>query len=489
MHTIVVGAGVGGLSIAALLAKQGDKITIFEKNLTPGGRARIYKEDGFTFDMGPSWYLMPDIYENFWAEFDQKSSDFYDLIRLDPSYRVWFGDGSNLRVSSGLEKNIDLFNRLERDGGKKLYNYLKSAAEHYRIASEELLYRDYDNLRSRLDGRLLLEGFKLPLFGSIDSMISGIFASDKARRLLEYSIGFVGGSPSNTPALYYIMNHVDFNLGVWYPQGGMIKIVDALVKLTEEYGVEIKYGAPVSRISTLEGEINGVFTSEGFFEADRVIVNADYPHAELELLDEGDRSLDSSYWDKRELTPSALVIYIGLEGSLGELEHHNLYLAGDWSKEFNSLFNPDEEEWPGNVSYYVNVTSRTDPSVSSEGYETLFILIPIPHTVEDTSENRESWYKRIISHVEETMGVEINGRETVKRIFGPTDFRVDYNAYKATSLSLVHTLRQSALFRPSHRSSKVKGLYYTGHYTHPGIGVPLVLISSQILAQYLLNTK
>ena len=485
MSVLIVGAGVGGLSLAALLATAGQEVTVIEKNSTHGGRARVYKEKGYTFDMGPSWYIMPDIYEKYFKELGLDIKDCYDLVRIDPSYRIFFKDEERIDVSTSLADNLDLFDSLEENGGKKLGKYLEKAERDYRIAVDQLLMRDYDQWRNLIDGRMLLDSLKLPLFGNIDDYISGIFTSKKAKRILEYSIGFIGGSPKNTPSIYYIMNYVDLNLGVWYPMGGIGKVVEKLYDLCVYNGVNFRFEETVMKITSEKGIATGVETSKGVITADTVVVTADYPYSELNLLEGSRRSYDREYWESKIFAPSALVIYIGLPGKLNNLEHHNLYLAGDWSLSFDTLYDLNDPEWPANVSYYINVTSRTDLSMAPEGGETVFILIPIPEDFEDTLESRETLYNKIVGHIEETMGEEIIGNEAVKRIFGPNDFVHDYNAYKGTSLGLVHTLTQSAIFRPSHRSKKLKNLYYNGHYTHPGIGVPLVLMSSQILASNL----
>jgi phytoene desaturase len=485
MSTVVVGAGIGGLSIAALLAKKGRRVLVIEKNGSPGGRARVYREAGYSFDMGPSWYLMPDVFEDFFRELGEEPGDLYTLRRIDPSYRIFFQDRTVTDISADVDGNLELFDGLESGGGKKLKRYLERAEEHYRIAKKDLLYRDYSRLLNLVDGRLLLDGLRLPLFGNIDDFIGDIFISDKARRILEYSIGFVGGSPKNTPALYYIMNHVDFNLGVWYPEGGIWKVIEGLYEICLRYNVEFRFDEPVKGIDVEDGEARAVVTERGRYPSETVIVNADYAHTELELLEGSYRSYNSGYWESRVFAPSALVIYIGLDKRLPGLLHHNLYLAGNWSLGFDVLYDPEVPGWPDGVSYYVNVTSVTDVTVAPEGGETLFILIPLPFEVEDTDKAREDWYQRIVGHLEGLVGEPILGHEVVKRMFGPREFISEYNAFKGTSLGLVHTLRQSAIFRPGHRSRKVQNLYYTGHYTHPGIGLPLVLISSQILASRL----
>jgi phytoene desaturase len=284
------------------------------------------------------------------------------------------------------------------------------------------------------------------------------------------------------------MNHVDLNLGVWYPMGGIGKIVEKLFETCVEKGVNFRFNENVIRVISEKGIAVGVETPKGVHKAEKIIINTDYPYSELNLLKDSERTYDRKYWESKLYAPSALVIYIGLSKKVNNLEHHNLYLAGNWNLSFNILYNLDNPEWPTNISYYVNVTSRTDSSVAPTGGETIFILIPIPDSFIDTKEAREQLYIKIIKHIEQNMDEKIMGYEVVKRIFGPNDFVKDYNAYKGTSLGLVHTLTQSAIFRPSHRSKKIKNLYYTGQYTHPGIGLPLVLISSQILAKNLIKS-
>ncbi len=484
MFVTVLGAGFGGLSAAALMAKEGYEVTLLEKNNQPGGRARVLRDRGYSFDMGPSWYLMPDVFENFFKEFDKKPEDYYKLLRIDPSYRIFFDEDKIVDVSADLEENYDLFDSFEEEGGEKLRKYLEQAEHHYRLAMDEMIYREYDRIWDLFSGKLALEGFKLPLFSNIDGYVSKWFKSPEARKILEYSIGFIGGSPHNTPALYYIMNHVDLKLGVWYPaEGGIGRVVDALVKLCDEHGVEIKYDQEVTKLHASGNKVTQVQTSDSTYEPDLVIVNADYPHTELNLLEPRYRSYDRSYWESKTLAPSALVLYIGLDKKLTKMEHHNLFLTADWDQGFESIFDPKKAKWPETPSYYINITSKYDPTTAPEGGETIFILVPLAPDLIDTPEIREKYYHKLVSHLETLAEEPIIGHEVVKHIYAVNDFKNDYNAYKGTALGLTHSLLQTAIFRPSHKSKKIDNLYYTGHYTHPGIGMPMCLISSQVLTK------
>ncbi len=484
---IVVGSGFGGLSAAALLAKDGFSVTVFEKNEGPGGRASVYSEKGYHFDMGPSWYLMPDVYERFFAEFSKKPSDFFELKKLDPSYRIHFGTGKVADISPDLEKNLALFDSLEPDGADKLKKYLESAREKYDLSINELLYRDYRSILDFLSGRLILEGRKLHVFENLDTFVSKHFKSDEAKKIVEYSIGFLGGSPKNTPSFYHIMSHIDLTLGVYYPVGGMRRVVAGIRELAESYGVKFRFNEPVTKITIEKKVAESVTTTKGTYPADLVLVNADYPFAEMELIDPGYRTYDEAYWDSRILAPSAIVMYLGVDRVVESIAHHTLFLDKNWEQNFDEIFDPEKAGWPKSPSYYVNVPSRTDPTAAPPGCDTLFILVALAPGIEDSPEIRERFYEKIMDHLEATTGENIRDHIQVKRIFALNDFKDRYNAYKGTALGLSHTLFQTALWRPVHQSKKVRNLYYSGHYTHPGIGVPMTLISSTIVAKEISN--
>ncbi len=479
---IVIGSGFGGLSVAALLAKEGHKIKIIEKNEQPGGRASVLKEKGFTFDMGPSWYLMPDVFEKFFNEFGKKPEDYLELKRLEPAYRVFFSKDDVVDVSSDLDKNKALFENMEVGGSKKLSEYLEKSEYQYDIAMKDFIYKDYKHFTDFIKPKLIVEGTKLHMFDKLDHYAKRYFSSDNIRKILEYTIVFLGGSPYDSPALYSLMSHVDFNLGVWFPIGGGIgQLVEAMVKITKENKVDFEFNNPVKKIIVKDGKITGVETEKGIYDADIVVANADYPYVETNLLDEKYVSYDEKYWNKKKIAPSAFLMYLGLNKKLESLTHHNLYFDSSWDRHFDDIFhNP---KWPENPSYYVSCTSKTDKSVAPKDSENVFILVPVAPDLDDTDELRKKYSEKILKHLENLTGESIIDSIIFKKIFTHRDFSERYNAFKGTALGLAHTLRQTAVFRPSHTSKKVKNLYYTGHYNHPGIGVPMVIISSQILAE------
>jgi phytoene desaturase len=483
MKIIVVGAGFGGLSGAALLARDGHEVTVLEKNEGPGGRASVYADQGFFFDMGPSWYLMPDVYEHFYKNFNKKPEDFFQLDRLDPSYRVFFDDDRMVDVESDLEKNYQLFDTFEDNGGEKLKEYLDSAEKMYELSVKELLYRDYRSIFDFLNGKMLLSGMRLNILENLDHFVNRKFESDYSRKIVQYSIGFLGSSPQRTPSLYHIMSHIDLTMGVFYPQGGMRKVAQSIYELALSEGAEFKFNQPVTEIIIQDKKVTGVKTDKATYNADLVLVNADYPYSETELLEEKYQTYPAKYWEKKVLAPSSMVAYIGIDREMENLVHHNLFLDKDWAEGFDTLFDPKKARWPDKPSYYVNIPSKTDKTAAPPGMDTLFILVPLAPGIEDTEEHREKLYNHIMDDLEAKTGENIRDHILVKRIFALDDFKERYNAYKGTALGLSHTMRQTALFRPAHQSKKADNLYYTGQYTHPGIGVPMTLISSEIVTQ------
>jgi phytoene desaturase len=471
------------MAAAALLAKDGFNVTVLEKNDQPGGRAIVWNQKGFVFDMGPSWYLMPDVFEKFFAEFGKKPEDYYKLIRLNPAYRVFFDKDEIVDISPDLEQNSQLFERYQPGGREQFKKYLIAAQYQYQIAMNEFIYKEYRHLWDFFSLRLLSKGSKLHIFTSLDKYAQRYITDPKLRKILEYTMVFLGGTPFDTPALYSLMSHVDFNLGVWYPDGGFGALARGFQRLAKEQGVTFEFESEVEKIQVSGNKITGVKTSKGTMNADVVIANADYHHVETNLLDQQNQTYTQQYWEKRAIAPSALLMYLGVEGKIKSFAHHNLYFAPQWQDHFNTIFH--EPKWPEDPSYYVSCPSKTDPSVAPKEDENLFILVPVAAGLQDTEKTREKYFIKIMNHLESLTGENIKDRLVVKRLFAHNDFTKQYHAYKGTALGLAHTLGQTAIFRCSHQSKKVKGLYYTGHYTHPGIGVPMVVISSQIITQQL----
>jgi 1-hydroxy-2-isopentenylcarotenoid 3,4-desaturase len=475
---IVIGGGIGGLASAALLAHTGHEVVLVEKNEQLGGRASVLRQDGFVFDMGPSWYLGPDIFERFFALLDEKPSDHYELTQLDPAYRLVFADRI-IDIRSDSVLNEELFASLEPDGAQKLRSFLAEAKRLYED-SRFFLEKEYRTPLDMLDPRLARIGMSFELFRSLERFIARRFSSEEARRILMYTIVFLGGSPKNTPGIYSLMSHMDLGLGVWYPQGGITSLVAALERIARDRGVTVRLNEPVKRIVVTDGRATGVEIEGEILTADHVVANADYHHVETQLLDTAYRSYDEAYWGKRTVAPSAFLLYLGVEGVVENLAHHTLLLEHDWQQHFNDLF--EKPSWPQEPSMYVCAPSKTDPSVAPEGSESLFVLVPVAAGLRDTPKIRARYRELVLDELERTTG-PIRDRIRFERSFSVADFSERYNAYRGTALGLSHTLMQTGSFRPLQRSKKVANLSYVGHFTHPGVGVPMVLISAQIVAR------
>jgi phytoene desaturase len=484
-EVVVVGGGFGGLSTACYLADAGAEVTVLEQNDQLGGRASRLEREGFTFDMGPSWYLMPDVFERFFGRFGRTPGDYYELTHLDPHYRIFWKDGDELDVSGDLDAMTAKFDDYEAGAGDALLEYLEGSKEAYEVGMEHFVYTDRPRFRDYVDWDVLRNAHGLGLLGSMRDHVSGYFDAEKLRQVVQYSLVFLGGSPTNTPALYKLMSHVDFQLGVHYPRplddeadtpGGLGVVVDAVVDLGRELGVTYETGRPVESIEGRRGDFT-VRTPEGPVSADAVVSDADYAHTEQELLAPGDRQYDQSYWDERTYAPSAFLMYLGVEGDLDPLEHHTLVLPTDWDPHFEAIF--EDPAWPDDPAYYVCAPSRTDDAVAPEGHGNLFVLVPIAAGLDDGDEAREQYRDLVLDDLAENVGVELRDRIVVEEQFSVSEFTSRYNSEQGTALGLAHTLRQTGPLRPDHRSGALDGLYFTGAYTRPGIGVPMCLIGGE----------
>ncbi len=475
----VVGGGFGGLTTAAYLAHSGHDVTLVEKNAELGGRARSWRTNGFVFDLGPSWYLMPEVFERFFGDLGRQREQYYGLRQLDPSYRVFFEKNDPVTVTPRIAESEALFESFEPGGGGRLREYLQAAKYKYDVAVGEFLYREYRSIFQFFNRRLLTEGLKLNVFSSLDRFVGRHFKDERARQILQYAMVFLGTSPEQAPALYSIMSHLDLTQGVWFPKGGMAAMVAGLERLLGDLGVTVRTAQPAREILVRNGRAAGVRTDEGTIDADAVVVNADYAHAELDLLAPEYRSYSARYWSRRVLAPTMLIVYLGYDHKLNNVAHHNLYFSQPWKPHFDAIF--ERPQWPEHPSYYVSCASYDDPEVAAPGHENVFFLVPVSPHLEDSDAIRERVVQRVMDHFGSISGNDMNRGILVKRIYSHRDFKSDYNAYQGTSLGLAHTLFQTAVFRPQMRSRKVRGLFYNGQYTHPGVGVPMTFIGSRIV--------
>ena len=490
---LVVGGGIGGLSSACYLADAGADVTLLEKNEQLGGRASRLEQDGFVFDMGPSWYLMPDVFERFFEYFGKEPGDYYDLEHLDPHYRIFFKDDDQADITPERAHNRALFESYEDGAGQAFQEYLDTSETHYRTAMDKFVYEDRSRLRDWIDLDVMRAApIGMQLIGSMQGHVEDYFEHPKLQQIMQYTLVFLGGSPKNTPALYNMMSHVDFNLGVFYPvpkdgegAGGIGIVVDALVDLAEELGVTFQTDTPVTEISRRKQGFLVETEDATQYNPDRVVVNADYRHAEQELLPEHERQYDEGYWDKRTYAPSAFLMYLGIEGDVEELAHHTLVLPTDWEPHFDQIF--EDPDWPDEPAYYLCVPSKTDDDVAPDGHSNLFVLVPLAPGLEDTQAMRDRYREQVLDDIAENTGVDLRERIVVEEQFCVSDFVDRYNATEGTALGLAHTLRQTALLRPNNRSSAVDGLYFTGSFTTPGIGVPMCLISGEHTANALID--
>jgi phytoene desaturase len=479
--TVVLGAGISGLATAALLAKNGRKVTVLEKNEMIGGRARVLKKDGFTFDMGPSWYMMPDEFERYFGLFGARPSDFYDLIKLKTHYKLFFPEGRGYTITDDLKANEEVFERTEPGAGMKLRKFVEKSKWIYERSMKELVRLDYESLLPLLKPSLLKDLFSFRLTESYHHYVASYFRNPDLQKIMEFMTVFLGGSPYNTPAFYNLIAHVDFNLGSWYPKGGIHQVPKALEALCQKYGVEILKSQNAVRCEVKDGQAVSLETDRKSFQADSFVMSADYRFCETALLERPWQTYPQSYWDRKTLAPSCFLMYIGLNGKVKNLEHHNLYFDDSWDRHFSEVY--DESVWPETPSYYIHVPSKTDPSMAPAGCDTVFVLVPIAAGLKSDEAFRQKFGDRILDHIEKVTGERMKDRIVTRTNFTVEDFESSYNAFKGAAFGLAHTLPQTAVFRCRNRSHKVNNLFYTGQYTNPGVGMPPCLISAQITSR------
>lgn len=485
-HVVVIGSGFSGLSVACHLAAEGFRVSILEKNDQPGGRARQFSAQGFVFDMGPSWYWMPDVFERFFNHFGKRVSDYYHLERLDPSYKVYFGQESHMDVPAGMPALEAMFEQYEPGSSAHLRRFLREAEYKYRVGMQEFVQKPSNSILEFADWRIVASLFRLQMFTSMAKHVRRLFKNEQLLQLLEFPVLFLGATPQNTPALYSLMNYADMALGTWYPMGGMYKIVEGMAALARELGVKIELNKEVDHIEVIDGQAKSVRTKSGeVYPADLVVGAADYHHIDHNLLDPAYRNYSEPYWQKRTMAPSSLLYFVGVNKRLNNLNHHNLFFDEDFGRHAREIY--DHPQWPEKPLFYVSAPSKTDPTVAPEGCENLFILIPVAPGLEDTPAIREHYYNIVMQRLARLTGQRIGESVIFRRTYAHADFIRDYHAFKGNAYGLANTLRQTAFLKPKLKSKRVGNLFYTGQLTVPGPGVPPSLISGEVVARQVIK--
>lgn len=478
----IIGSGFSSLAASCYLAKQGHEVVIYEKNATIGGRARQLKRDGFTFDIGPTWYWMPDVFERFFADFGKKPSDYYELKKLSPAYQVYFGVNDFITIADNLEEIIWTFERIEKKSGKKLKAFMEEARSNYEIAIKDLVYRPGISPLELVTPQTIIKLNQF--FGNISKDIRKKFSNPKLIQILEFPVLFLGAKPSDTPSFYSFMNFADFGLGTWHPKNGMYSVILAMEKLAKELGVTLHTNSNIEKIVVENGTATGMIVNGEMIKGDIIVSGADYHHSES-LLDENYRVYPQEYWENKTFAPSSLLFYVGFDTQIQNAEHHSLFFDVDFDLHAKAIY--DNPKWPEEPLFYASFPSKTDADAAPYGKEAGIFLIPLAPGLEDTPELREEYFRKIISRFEKLTQQSVADKILFRESFCVNDFIKEYNSYKGNAYGLANTLMQTAFLRPKLKSKKVKNLYFTGQLTVPGPGVPPALISGKLVADLIQN--
>ena len=481
----ILGSGFSSLSAACYLAKMGYEVSVFEKNAEFGGRARQFKESGFTFDMGPSWYWMPDVFERFFNDFDKTSADFYNLKKLNPAYHVYFGEDDYIAIPDEIDEICSVFEKEEKGSSTELLKFMKIAKENYKIAVTDMLYKmpGISPLELINNDTIKRVGY---FFTNIKKQVHKRFKNPKLRSILEFPVLFLGAESSNTPAFYNFMNYADFGLGTWQPDNGFYDVVKAMIKIGKSFGVKYYNNSNVTQIITKNASATGIMVNNKIINSQYILSGADYNHTET-LLPESERQYSKKYWSNKTLAPSSLLFYLGFDKKLKNLTHHNLFFVSDFNLHSKEIYK--DPKWPSKPLFYANFTSKTNNHTAPEGCENGFILVPIAPDLEDNEVLREKYFNIVIDRIENITKQTIKENIIYKKSFCVNDFVGEYNSYKGNAYGLANTLLQSSFLRPKLKSSKVKNLFFTGQLTVPGPGVPPSVISGKLVADLIDNTN
>lgn len=481
---IIIGSGFSSISASCYLAKAGYDVSILEKNNSVGGRARLFLKDGFKFDIGPTWYWMPDVFEKFFSDFDRNPSDFYDLEKLAPAYQVYFDRLNSILISDKIEEIYQIFEKEERGSAVYLKKFLKAAKYNYEVAVNNLVYKPGKSITELITFQTIININQF--FKSISTEIRNNIKSDKLIQILEFPVLFLGAKPSKTPSFYNFMNYADFGLGTWHPKGGMYEVVKGFVTLAEQLGVKIYTNQNVEKIVVENAVVKGVVVNQQFLEADFVISGADYHHSET-LLEHKYKMYSEKYWNKKIFAPSALLFYVGFSKKLINVAHHTLFFDSNFDKHAVAIY--DQPQWPKDPLFYASFPSITDDSFAPKGYEAATFLVPIAPGISDIPEIRDEYFLKIIDRLENLTNQNLKEFILFKESYCVNDFIKDYNSFKGNAYGLANTLTQTAFLRPKIKSSKVKNLFFTGQLTVPGPGVPPAIISGKIVSELLIKNS
>ncbi len=479
---IIIGGGFSSLAASCYLRKAGYNVTLLEKNKTVGGRARQLKKAGFTFDIGPTFYWMPDVFERFFADFGKKVDDFYKLEKLNPAYQVYFKDGSDIKIDDNFDSIKKVFNQIEPGSDKELERFINQAGDNYDLAIQDLVYKPGESI---LEITTPKTAKKIGLFfKSISDQVKHVVKNENLKQILEFPVLFLGAKPSTTPAFYNFMNYADLKLGTWHPQGGMYRVIQAMKELALELGVKIELDCPVEEIMADGKTVKGVRAAGKEYAADIVLSGADYWHTE-KLLPKELRQYKEKYWEKQTFAPSALLFYVGFKKKLKNVSHHTLFFDADFKLHAEEIY--DTKKWPSDPLFYASFPSMTDESAAPEGKEAGIFLMPIATNLEDNEETRQKYFDIIMTRLEKMTDQSIREEILFQDSYSINDFKKDYNAYGGNAYGLANTLLQTHILRPKLKSKKVKNLYFTGQLTVPGPGVPPSLISGKVVSDLILK--
>lgn len=482
----IIGAGLSSLSAACFLAKKGFEVHVFEKNTMPGGRSQYFSENGFTFDMGPSWYWMPEVVDSLFEDFGEKRADYFSLTRLNPAYQVFWDDFTSTTIPEKHEDLVALFDSFEEKGGEKLEKFLADAKIKYEVSMGSFIENPGLKIKEFFRKDILSNAIKLDIFKSVEKDIANRFTSKKAQDILNFPVLFLGERPSKIPAMYTLMNYADLALGTWYPEGGMNALAQALEKAAKKFGTNFYYKSTVNQILTSDSTVKGLEVNGKQYFFDAVIGGADYHHVEQQLLPKEFRKYTNSYWDRRKMAPSSLIFYFGINKRIDKLQHHNLFFDELLEHHGKEIY--DDPKWPTKPLFYVCTPSKTDKSVAPDGCENLMVLIPIAPNLDDRPEMREKYKEIILERLEKHCGEKIREHLIYENSFCINDFKNAYNSYKGNAYGLANTLMQTANLKPKVKS-KLKNLYFCGQLTVPGPGIPPALISGKIVANQLITEQ